>query len=57
VIVEDETGRLRGLLLPDLAGVESPSQQVDIAARKAGIPHGMPLKIFRFRVDRFREQK
>jgi AmmeMemoRadiSam system protein A/AmmeMemoRadiSam system protein B len=57
VIVEDETGRLRGLLLPDIAGVESPSQQVEIAARKAGIPHGTPLKISRFRVDRFSEQQ
>lgn len=55
VIVEDESGRRRGLLLPDLAGVESASQQVDIAARKAGIAPGTPLKLFRFRVDRFRE--
>jgi AmmeMemoRadiSam system protein A/AmmeMemoRadiSam system protein B len=57
VIVEDVSGRLRGLLLPDIAGVESPSQQVEIAARKAGIPHGTPLKLSRFRVDRFREQQ
>lgn len=55
VIVEDVSGRLRGLLLPDIAGVESPSQQVEIAARKAGIPHGTPLKISRFRVDRYPE--
>jgi AmmeMemoRadiSam system protein A/AmmeMemoRadiSam system protein B len=55
VIVEDESGRLRGLLLPDIAGVESASQQVDIAARKAGIAPGEPLKLSRFRADRFRE--
>ncbi|HEX8845721.1 MAG TPA: AmmeMemoRadiSam system protein A [Pyrinomonadaceae bacterium] len=55
VIVEDESGTLRGLLLPDLAGVESAKHQVEIAARKAGIAPGTPLKLFRFRVERFRE--
>lgn len=57
VIVEDETGKLRGLLLPDIAGVESVEQQVEIAARKAGIPQGKPLRLSRFRVERFREKK
>ena len=55
VIVEDEIGRRRGLLLPDLQGVETASQQVEIAARKAGIKPGTPLKFSRFRVERFRE--
>jgi AmmeMemoRadiSam system protein A/AmmeMemoRadiSam system protein B len=55
VIVEDEGGRHRGLLLPDLQGVETARQQVDIAARKAGITPGTPLKFSRFRVERFRE--
>lgn len=55
VIVADESGERRGLLLPDIAGVDSARQQLDIAARKAGIPPGTPLKISRFRVDRFRE--
>jgi len=56
VIVEDDSGKLRGLLLPDIAGVETARQQVEIAARKAGITPGTPLKLSRFRVDRFREQ-
>jgi len=55
VIVEDESGLFRGLLLPDIPGVDTTEQQVNIAARKAGIPPGTPLKLFRFRVDRFRE--
>jgi len=55
VIVEDESGKLRGLLLPDIAGVENAGQQVQIAARKAGIPPGKPLQLSRFRVDRFQE--
>jgi AmmeMemoRadiSam system protein A len=55
VIVEDESGTRRGLLLPDLQGVETARQQVDIAARKAGIAPSTPLKLSRFRVERFRE--
>ena len=55
VVVEDERG-LRGLLLPDIEGVTTTAQQVEIAVRKAGIPPGSPLKFFRFRVDRFREE-
>jgi MEMO1 family protein len=55
VIVEDESGGRRGLLLPDLQGVETASQQVEIAARKAGIKAGTPLKFSRFRVERISE--
>ena len=55
VIVEDEAGTRRGLLLPDIEGIESPGQQVQIAARKAGIAPDAPLKLYRFRVVRFRE--
>jgi AmmeMemoRadiSam system protein A/AmmeMemoRadiSam system protein B len=55
VIVEDENGAGRGLLLPDIPGVETAEQQVEIAARKAGIPPGTPVKLWRFKVDRFRE--
>jgi AmmeMemoRadiSam system protein A/AmmeMemoRadiSam system protein B len=56
VIVEDEAGSRRGLLLPDIAGVETARQQVDIAAQKAGISPGAKLRLSRFRVDRFREK-
>ena len=42
VIVEDESGSRRGLLLPDIPGIDDVEQQVEIAARKAGIPHGEP---------------
>jgi AmmeMemoRadiSam system protein A len=56
VIVEDIRGTRRGLLLPDIEGVETARQQVEIAARKAGIPQGAPIKLLRFRVERFREK-
>jgi AmmeMemoRadiSam system protein A/AmmeMemoRadiSam system protein B len=55
VIVEDEAGIRRGLLLPDIEGVESADHQVEIAARKAGIALGEPVRLYRFRVHRFRE--
>ncbi len=56
VIVEDESGKYRGLLLPDIPGVDTAAIQVEIAARKAGIAPGKPLKLSRFRVHRYREQ-
>jgi AmmeMemoRadiSam system protein A/AmmeMemoRadiSam system protein B len=56
VIVEDESGLFRGLLLPDIEGVDTAAKQVEIAARKAGITPGTPRKYARFRVDRFREK-
>jgi MEMO1 family protein len=55
VVVEDETGFRRGLLLPNLEGITSAADQVDIASRKAGIPPGIPLRLFRFRSERYSE--
>jgi hypothetical protein len=45
-------GRRRGLLLPDLEGVDTADQQVSIAARKGGIGLDEPLELERFKVDR-----
>ncbi len=56
VVVEDESGTKRGLLLPDIEGVETAAQQIEIAAKKAGIPQGSPLRISRFRVARYSER-
>jgi AmmeMemoRadiSam system protein A len=55
VIVEDEIGFRRGLLLPNLAGITSAADQVEIASRKAGIPPETRVKLFRFRSDRYSE--
>jgi AmmeMemoRadiSam system protein A len=57
VIVEDESSGLRGLLLPDIEGVDTVTRQVEIAARKAGIRPGKRLKLLRFRVHRYREMR
>jgi len=48
-----ESGRRRGLLLPDLEGVDSAQQQVDIALRKAWIDPDEAYKMYRFRVVRY----
>jgi len=51
-----EKGWRRGLLLPDLDGVETVAQQVAIAKRKAGIESDeVDVRISRFRVLRFHE--
>ena len=54
VIVKDESGR-RGLLLPNLDGIRTAAEQVEIASRKAGIAPGSPVKLWRFRADRYSE--
>jgi len=45
-------GRRRGLLLPDLEGVDTPAQQVEIALQKAGIRQNEPYTMERFEVIR-----
>lgn len=47
-------GRLSGLLLPDLDGVDTVEEQVEIACRKAGIHYGEPIEMYRFEVVRYR---
>ena len=56
VIVEDQDGGRRGLLLPNLKGIDTAAKQVEIASRKAGIGPGAKVKLWRFRADRFREE-
>ena len=46
-------GRQRGLLLPDLEGVDTVDEQVGIAMQKAGIPPGTPVSLSRFEVKRY----
>lgn len=48
-----ESGSRRGLLLPDLEGVDTVEQQVDIARRKAFIGYGESIKLYRFEVKRY----
>jgi AmmeMemoRadiSam system protein A len=48
-----ESGWRRGLLLPDLEGVDTVEYQVDIAMRKAGIRPDEPMQLYRFEVKRY----
>ena len=45
-------GRKRGLLLPDLEGVDTVEQQIEIARQKGGIREGEPYILERFEVIR-----
>ena len=42
----------KGLLLPDLAGVNTVEEQLRIARQKGGIPADAPIRIWRFTVER-----
>jgi len=44
----------RGLLLPDLEGVDTVDQQIEIACAKAGISPDDPVKLYRFQVRRYK---
>lgn len=50
VIVEN--GGRRGLLLPNLAGIDTVEKQISIARQKAGISAQEPVRLWRFRVVR-----
>lgn len=45
-------GSRRGLLLPDLEGVDTPEQQIAICRQKAGIAADEPVALMRFEVNR-----
>ena len=48
-----ECGARRGLLLPDLEGVDSVEEQVRIAMSKAGIGDDESVRLYRFEVQRY----
>ncbi len=49
-----ESGQRRGLLLPDLEGVDSVEYQIEICRQKAGIAPDEPIKLYCFRVKRYK---
>ena len=44
----------QGVLLPDLEGVGSTEEQIQICRTKGKIPEQTPVEMYRFQVDRFR---
>jgi len=53
VIVQSTRDFRRGLLLPDLEGINTAEYQIEIARRKAGIASHEPVKLYRFEVKRY----
>jgi AMMECR1 domain-containing protein len=49
-----ESGKRKGLLLPDLVGVDTVARQIEICRSKAGISSHEPVKLYRFKVKRYR---
>ncbi|MEE8418790.1 MAG: AmmeMemoRadiSam system protein A, partial [Dehalococcoidales bacterium] len=49
-----QAGYRRGLLLPDLEGVETVEQQIDICRQKAGIGPSEQVILYRFEVKRYK---
>ncbi len=47
------SGHKKGLLLPDLEGVDTAEYQIDITKRKAGIYPSEKVKLYRFEVKRY----
>jgi AmmeMemoRadiSam system protein A len=54
-VIVSASGARRGLLLPDVEGVESAAQQIGIARRKGGINPHEAVRLQRFRVDKYQE--
>ena len=50
-VIVSSKGR-RGLLLPDLDGIDTVDEQISIARHKAGIGADEPVELSRFRVVR-----
>lgn len=48
-----QSGSRRGLLLPDIEGVDTVEQQISIAMQKAGIQSGSEIVLYRFEVKRY----
>ena len=49
-----KSGARRGLLLPDLEGVNSVEEQIAICRQKAWIGNAEPVELFRFEVKRYK---
>lgn len=49
-----ESGLNRGLLLPDLDGVDTVDKQIEICRLKAGISFTAPITLYRFEVRRYK---
>lgn len=51
-----QSGRRRGLLLPDIPMVDSVPRQLELVRRKAGLGPNEPAQLYRFTVTRYEEK-
>jgi len=49
-----KSGERKGLLLPDLEGVDTVDEQISIASMKAGIHPSKEMELYRFEVKRYK---
>ncbi|MCU0780125.1 MAG: AMMECR1 domain-containing protein [Akkermansiaceae bacterium] len=56
-VIVSASGRRRGLLLPDIKGVDTAAQQIAIARRKGCIDPAEPVRLRCFRVDKYQESR
>jgi pyruvate formate lyase activating enzyme len=56
VIMRDNHGR-RAVLLPGIPSITTAEKQLSVVRRKGGIPEDAPVKLVRFRTDRFGEEE
>jgi AmmeMemoRadiSam system protein A len=48
-----KAGTRRGLLLPDIEGIDSVDEQMAVARKKGGIGEQEPVELYRFTVERY----
>lgn len=54
--LKQEEPQKKGLLLPDLEGIDTPHEQLDAVCEKSGIdPEKQALELFRFRAEKYEE--
>ncbi len=51
IVTDQHHPHRRGVLLPNLDGVDTPEQQIRICRRKGGIPADAPVRLERFEIE------
>ncbi len=57
IVVSAVSPYKKGVLLPDLEGVDTVEKQLAIAMAKAGIRHDEPVEVYKFTVERYGEDE
>ena len=52
--IDYDKSALDVIVLPDIEGVDTVDEQIEICRQKAGIAPGEPVRLYRFEVQRYR---